>query len=225
MKEIEVEGKTVEEAIEIALKQLGVKKEEVEIDIVNEGKMGLFGLMGASPAKIKVCLKNKEAIPGQRPVEISPEHEKMVKDVVSELLRLTGVSAEVNISVAGGKLLAEINSPDGALLIGKRGQTLDALQFIVNLIINRQLSQKAQTDRLVVVLDTENYRHKREIALQNLAKNIADRVKQTGDKQEMEPMSPQDRRVIHLAIGDDPELDVNSEGEGIYRKIVVRRKR
>jgi len=225
MKGIEVEGKTVEEAIETALKQLGVKKEEVEIDIVNEGKMGLFGLMGASPAKIKVCLKNKEAVPGQRPAEISPEHEKMVKDVVSELLRLTGVSAEVNISVAGGRLLAEINSPDGALLIGKRGQTLDALQFIVNLIINRQLSQKAQAGRLVVVLDTENYRHKREIALENLAKNIADRVKQTGDKQEMEPMSPQDRRVIHLAIGDDPELNVNSEGEGIYRKIVVRRKR
>jgi len=85
--------------------------------------------------------------------------------------------------------------------------------------------KQRSNNRLVVVLDTENYRHKREIALKNLAKNIADRVKQTGDKQEMEPMSPQDRRIIHITIGDDPALDVNSEGEGIYRKIVVRRKK
>jgi spoIIIJ-associated protein len=225
MKEIEIEGKTIEEAIETALKELGVKKEEVEIEVINEGKMGLFGLMGAAPAKIKVTMRNKEVSSSKMLTDISPEHEKMAKETVSELLRLSGISGEVKTSVSGGRIVTEIKSPDGALLIGKRGQTLDAYQFIVNLIINRRLSQENGADRLAVVLDTENYRQKRETALRGLAMNIAERVKQTGERQEMEPMSPQDRRIIHLAIGEDPELDVNSEGEGIYRKIVVRRKK
>lgn len=225
MKEIEVKGKTVEEAITTALKQLGVKKDEVEIDIINEGKMGLFGLMGAAPAKIKVRLKNKEIFTPEPPADISPEQLTMVKDVVTEILRLMEVSAEVKTSAATGRILAEIKSDDGALLIGKRGQTLDGLQFIVNLIINRQISQKSKNGRLSIVLDTENYRQKRETVLKGLAKNVADKVKRTGEKQEMELMSPQDRKVIHLAIGNDPDLDVASEGEGIYRKIVVRRKR
>ncbi len=223
MKQIEVEAKTVEEAVEMALQRLGVKREEVEIEIINEGKMGLFGLMGATPAKIKATLKDEKSY---APVNnVLAKAETIVVNMLTEILSLMGINSEIKTVIDSGKIVAEIKSSEGALLIGKRGQTLDALQFIIKILVNKEIKKQCEDDRIKIILDTEGYRQKRETALNRLAKEMAEKVKETRIKQETEPMNPQDRRIVHIAIGDDPELDVISEGDGVYKKMVVRCKK
>ncbi|MFH1783586.1 MAG: RNA-binding cell elongation regulator Jag/EloR [bacterium] len=229
MKELEIEGKTVEEAIAIALKKLGVKKEEVNIEVVNEGKQGLFGLMGSSPAHIRVKLKKEAEEPGgevagEPAIEISGEEQGQVKTVLAKLLGLMDIKGDIETSYSQERIVADIKSPDGAILIGKKGQTLESLQFLTSLIVNRERAKRNDDQRLRVVIDTEGYRKRRAIALEHMAEQAAQEVKTTGKRQLMEPMSAQDRRIVHLSIGDDPELEVQSEGEGSDRRIVVRKK-
>jgi spoIIIJ-associated protein len=229
MEEREFSGKNVEEAIEKGLKELGLSREDVEVKILDEGKAGLFGLMGASPAKVKLIVKPTKGLTGEEKGEVAPEKpfaidltlaQKRAKEELEGILKIMGIGGEVSTSLEGGKVVANIKSENGAVLIGKKGQTLNALQLIVNLIVSRD-----EKTRTKVVVDMENYRQRREKALVKIAKEVASEVKRKGEPYELEPMSPDERRIIHLALKDDKDVETTSKGEGSYRRVVVSPKR
>jgi len=225
MEEKEFSGKDVEEAIEKGLKELGLSRDDVEVKILDEGKAGLFGLMGASPAKIKLIVKPLKGLGDEEEREVVGEKpsgvnlisaQKKVKEKLDEILKLMGTEAEVTTSLEGGRVVADIKSENGAILIGKKGQTLNALQLIVNLIVSRD-----EKTRTRVIVDSEGYRQRREKALVNMAREVADEVKSKGKPQELEPMNPAERRVIHLALKSDKDVETTSKGEGNFRRVVV----
>lgn len=225
MEEKEFSGKNVKEAIEKGLKELGLSRDDVEVKILDEGKAGLFGLMGASPAKIKLIIKPVKGLETGEREEVAQEKlsgvnlisaQKKVKEELNEILKLMGMEAEITTSLEGEKVVADIKSENGAILIGKKGQTLNALQLIVNLIVNRD-----EKTRTKVIVDTENYRQRRENALVKMAGEVADEVKSKGRSRELEPMNPAERRVIHLALKDDRDVETTSQGEGNFRRVVV----
>ena len=225
MEEKEFSGKNVEEAIEKGLKELGLSRDDVEVKILDEGKAGLFGLMGASPAKIKLIVKPLKGLGAEEEREVVREKpsgvnlisaQKKVKEELGEILKLMGMEGEVTTSLEGGRVVADIKSENGAILIGKKGQTLDALQLIVNLIVNRD-----ERTRTRVIVDTESYRQRRENALVKMAREVADEVKSKGNPRELEPMNPAERRAIHLALKNDKDVETTSKGEGNFRRVVV----
>ncbi len=211
MKELEVRGKTVEEAIKKGLNELGVAREEVEIKILDEGRAGLFGLMGASPAKVKLIIKAE----GKEGVNDTVIQEK-VKDEIENILAGMDIKGEVKTSFMAGRVSAQIKSDDGGRIIGKQGQTLDALQHLINLIINKQ-----EKRRIKVIVDTEDYRAKRETLLISRVKKIADAVRSTGKTKELEPMSAEERKVIHKALKKELGVESYSKGEGNLRRVVI----
>ena len=225
MEEKEFSGKNVEEAIEKGLKELGLSRDDVEVKILDEGKAGLFGLMGASPAKIKLIVKPLKDLEAGEKGEVVWEKpsgidlisaQKKTKDELEEILKLMGIEAEVATSLEGGKVLADMRSENGAILIGKKGQTLNALQLIVNLIVNRD-----EKTRTRVIVDSESYRQRREKALVKMAREVANEVKRKGQPRELEPMNSSERRVIHLALKNDRDVETTSKGEGSFRRVVV----
>jgi len=225
MEEREFIGRNVEEAIEKGLKELGLSRSDVEIKILDEGKAGLFGLMGASPAKVKLTVKASRGLHAEEKGEAAREKppaidlvsaQKRAKEELDEILRLMGIEAEVTISLEGGKVVANVRSESGAILIGKKGQTLNALQSIVNMIVHRD-----ERTRTKIIVDAEGYRERREEALVKMAKEIAEEVKRKGRPRELEPMNPAERRVIHLTLKDDKDVETLSKGEGTYRRVVI----
>lgn len=221
MKEIEAEGKTIEEAISKALAEMKAEQEDVEVKIIDEGKAGLFGLMGATPARVRVTLKDQPTSPAQTTAVM-----ERAQQIVNSLLAKMQVDGESRSTSTDNNIIVTIESLDSALLIGKKGQTLEALQYIVNLILNREIKADAVAgakieDKYKVIIDTEGYRGRREEALVKLAKNLAEKVVQTGRKEALEPMSAHDRRVIHLALKETTGIRTESEGEGSFRRIVI----
>ncbi len=202
---LEVTGRTVEEAIEIALGQLGVEKDQVEIDVLSQGKGGILGF-GAEPARIKVTLS---ALP--------QDLEKAAKIALDNLLRSMGVSALATVrssSSSEGIVEMDIEGEDSGLLIGRRGETLRALQFMVNLIIGRR-------DQGRVILDVEGYRERRYASLRALAGRVADRVASTKQSITLEPMSANERRAIHMALEGNTRVTTESAGLGESRKVTI----
>ncbi|MDN5346573.1 MAG: spoIIIJ-associated protein [Clostridia bacterium] len=202
MREIESSGRTVEEAIEAALKELGAKREEVEVQILEEGNRGFLGLLGSRLARVRVVLPDSPA-----------DH---VRSFLREILSAMGVSAELEIRHREGYIFCTIHGRDLGILIGRRGETLDALQYLVNLAVNKLIR-----DRIKIVLDVEGYRRKREQALIRLAKRLSEKVKSTGNRVILEPMTPHERRIIHTALQNDQQIYTFSEGEEPYRKVVI----
>lgn len=206
METLEVTGRTVEEAIEIALEQLGAERDQVEISVVSQGKGGILGF-GAEPARVRVTLTASPA--GLVPVS---------KLVVDNLLRSMKVSASTTSKPQDpdqeDTVEMEIEGEDSGLLIGRRGETLRALQFITNLLV----SQRAEGR---VVLDVEGYRERRYAALRTLAARVAERVLSTGQSVTLEPMSANERRIVHITLADNPRVTTESTGIGEGRKITV----
>ena len=221
MKEIEAEGKTIEEAISKALSELKVEQDDVEVKILNEGKAGLFGLMGATPARVRVALKGSPQAPAETEAVVT-----RAQQIVNTLMAKMQIDGEGRATIAENNIVVTIESLDSALLIGKKGQTLEALQYVTNLILNREIKANAVAgakieDKYKVIIDTEGYRGRREEALIKLAKSLADKAIQTGQKEALEPMSAHDRRVIHLALQETAGIRTESEGEGSFRRIVI----
>ena len=217
MKSLEVSAKTVEEAIQKALEQLGVSREEVEVTVVKEGKHGILGL-GAEEATVRV-----------RSLVMAPEEgseiAEVAKGVLETLLARMGVVASVvsqtKPPVEGGGWSSEVitldvTGEDLGILIGRRGQTLAALQHVVRLIIAHQAKA-----RVPIVIDVEGYKQRRYEALQALARRMAEQVKIKGRPFTLEPMPAYERRIIHLALADDPDVTTESTGEGEVRKVVI----
>jgi len=198
---VEQEGKTTEEAVELALQKLGATRDQVRVIVLNEGSKGLFGL-GYKPVKVRVSLKES----------ISSAPENILKAILNEM----GIESEVKSDIADGNIYLTVKTPNAGLLIGRRGMTLNAIQYLINCIVNRSSLVKRR-----VVVDAEQYRERREEILTNLAYKLASKVKMTGQEVVVEPMNPQDRRVIHMALQDDEEVITFSRGEGSLRSVVI----
>ncbi len=198
---IEVEAETVEEAIDIALTELETTREDVNIIIINEPTKGILSF-GAKPAKVRATLKED--------ITTSPE------TVLKEILTRIGIDGEIESDFIEGSLHLNMVTDSPALLIGKHGQTLDAMERILNCIINKSALAKKK-----VFVDTEGYRERREQSLVDLAHQVAAKVRRTRQDVVLSPMSAKDRRIIHLALQGDDTISTFSQGEGDMRRVVI----
>ncbi|MBE0480470.1 MAG: protein jag [Dehalococcoidia bacterium] len=212
MESIEISAKSEEEAVDIALAELGLSRSEVDVVIVKKGRTGLFGF-GAEEVRVRVT-----------PREMSAVSTSGVQDVAQEVLRTllngTGIDADIHVEVKHGgeqsTISLDIEGDDLGILIGRRGETLTALQYLVNLIVSRQARSYVG-----VVVDVEGYRKRRYEALRQLARRLADQVRSTGRPVTLEPMSAGERRIIHLELRDNPYVSTQSVGQGDGRKIAI----
>ena len=223
MEGVEADGKSVDEAIRKALDQLGLDKSEVEIEVLSMGRSGFLGL-GGSGARVAVRPKSRVAAATPAVAATPGEDTDTAVDTLERLLELMNVDAAVAVrapETPGDGLglvraVLDISGEDLGILIGRRGNTLSSLQFLVNLIVSRRM--KART---AFGIDVEGYRRRREESLKTLALRMADRVKSTGQSVTLEPMPPNERRIVHLALAKDPTVITVSIGEGESRKVAI----
>ena len=245
---VEVSAKSVDEAIDEALEELGLKRQQVEIEILTAGKPGLFGI-GGEQARVRVTALEEgtarpmaepeeegtarrmaePAMEGAEPAEIeikdvaSPEVD-LASDHLSQLLAFMEIDGEVSVrspetpgdGLGRASAVLDVNGDDLGLLIGRRGTTLAALQYMINLMVSRKMSS-----RVLISLDIEHYRRRREDSLTGLAQRMADRVRKSGRSLTLEPMPAGERRIVHLVLAEDSAVTTGSVGEGDGRKVVI----
>jgi spoIIIJ-associated protein len=214
---VEISGGSVEEAIEKGLAQLGLEREAVEIQVLSEGRRGILGF-GAEEARVLLI-----------PVEPQPEAPppsvaQVAQEVLGNLLHYMGIEGQVSLrevsQPAGDEetpIALNITGHDLGLLIGRRGETLRALQFITRLLVSRETRRWAN-----IVVDVERYKERREQSLQDLAQRVAQRVQRTGRAISLEPMPAHERRIVHLTLRDHPAVTTLSVGVGEGRKVIIR---
>jgi spoIIIJ-associated protein len=208
MHQIEMTARTVEEAIEVALKELDADRSDVEIDVVSRGKAGLLGI-GAEPAKVRVTM-----------LDAPPEIVTVASEVIESLLSLMEADVVLTLKQVHNEDLDgpifEIEGDDAGLLIGRKGETLKTLQFLVRYIVSQRLD-----DRVNMMIDVEGYQERRHQSLANMARRVARRVTDTGEPITLEPMPPNERRIVHLTLSDHPRVTTESTGTGSYRQVVI----
>ena len=210
MKELEISGKTVDKAIQVALEQLGLSEDQVEVVVLKKGRSGVLG-MGAEEARIKV---KPLLVPGEKADVV-----KVAKEVMEALIKFMRITADVSATQsATGELpvTLEIEGDDLGVLIGRRGQTLTSLQYIVRLIVAEKLKMW-----LPINVDVAGYKKRRYESLQNLALRLAEQVKRNRRLIMLEPMPADERRIIHLTLADHPDITTQSMGEGEVRKVAI----
>ena len=205
MKSIEKTAKTVDLAAQEALSTLGVTRDEVDIEIIDAGSKGFMGL-GAKPARVKATMKH--------------DPEQVAKTFIKEMGVAMGILINVETTLTDKQMDVVMSGENMGVLIGKRGQTLDAIQYLVSLAVN-----KGTAPYLNVVVDSENYRKRRREVLEQLAINLAKKVKSTKRPVTLEPMSTFERRIIHSALQNDRYVSTYSEGADPFRNIVIAPKR
>lgn len=203
---IEVSAKTLNEAITEACQKFGVTSDKLDYQVIEEGSAGFLGI-GSKPAIIKAAVKMEE-------MSVEEVAENFLSDVFAAMNM--NVAVEVKYQEEEKTMDIELSGEEMGVLIGKRGQTLDSLQYLVSLVVNRETE-----DYVRVKVDTEDYRQRRKETLENLAKNISFKVKRTRKPVTLEPMNPYERRVIHSALQNDKFVSTHSEGEEPYRHVVV----
>ena len=205
-------ARTVEEAIELALKELDADRDEAEVEVLSRGKSGFLGI-GAEMARVRVTrISQDKSAAG------------LATAALSRILQAAGVNVSRTLRAAhdpevGGPII-DLAGEDSGLLIGRRGQTLQALQFLVNLIVRKEYG-----DEVRVMLDVESYRARRESSLREMAVKVAARVVQTSRSITLEPMPPADRRIVHTSLSEHPGVTTESTGEGDNRKVTIMPKR
>lgn len=207
MKKIEIVGKNVEEAIENGLKELNVKREKVNIEILEQGSKGIFGI-GAKPSKVKLTVIHN--------------YESIANAFLKSVFEKMDIKCDIDIKDKGDSLRVTLQGPQMGILIGYRGETLDALQYLLSLIVNKE---NKDVEYKKVVLDTENYRQKREETLVRLANRLAYKARRYNKSIVLEPMNPYERRIIHSALQEHPDVNTHSEGDEPYRKVVIELKK
>jgi spoIIIJ-associated protein len=224
MTEIVMTAPTVDEAIELGLKELDADRDEAEVEILSRGKTGFLGI-GSEAARVRVTRisigRDDAGVPTT--AEGDTTAASVATAAVGRILEAAGVNVTRTLRAAndpesGGPII-DLAGEDSGLLIGRRGQTLQALQFLVNLIVRKQF------EGVRVVLDVENYRQRRELQLREMATTIAKRVAETNRSITLEPMPPADRRIIHTSLTDHPGVSTESTGEGEGRKVTIMPKR
>jgi spoIIIJ-associated protein len=228
MDSIEADGDSIDAAIQNALATLGVGRERVEIEILTAGSRGLFGI-GSRQARVRATLRRPvvdtedDAGADVRPPAAAAPSEAAVEDaaeraaqLLREIVQHIGVSAEVVVRRDAEGTVLELTGDTSGVLIGRRGQMLDALEYLVNRILSRDDDGTTH-----FVVDSQNYRLRRREALEELARRMAAQAKKKGRPVAMNPMSPRDRRIVHLALRADPTLTTRSSGTGHFRKLVI----
>ncbi|NLY75758.1 MAG: protein jag [Firmicutes bacterium] len=202
MKFVEKVGRTKEEAVAEALKELGAKPDEVKVEVLEETNKVFLGLLGGKSVRVRVSLKEDVA--------------QQAGLFLREMLVNMGILAQVEIFKRPDNTVLNINGKDLGILIGKRGQTLDSIQYLVNLAVN-----KGRTEKERIIVDVAGYRKRREDTLRRLAIKLADKVRREGKKQVLEPMTPHERRIIHSTLQGYKEIMTYSEGEDPYRHVII----
>lgn len=204
----EFSAKTVDDAITEACKEFVITSDKLEYEVVEEGSSGFLGI-GAKPAVIKARVKEEVK-------EITVE--ETAKNFLKEVFEAMNMAVVIDVKYdeAENTMDIELSGDEMGVLIGKRGQTLDSLQYLVSLVVNKE-----KDDYIRVKVDTENYRQRRKETLENLAKNISYKVKRTKRAVSLEPMNPYERRIIHSALQNDRYVTTHSEGEEPFRRVVV----
>ncbi len=201
-------AQTVEEAEELALKELGVDRSEVEVEVLSRGKAGFLGI-GAEQARVRITRITEAGNAAAVALD------KVNKTLAAAKVNVVSTLRAAHDPEVGGPII-DLTGEDSGLLIGRRGQTLQALQLLVNLMVRQEYG-----DGVRVLLDVESYRQRREASLRDMAAKVADRVVQTGRSITLEPMSPADRRIIHVSLADHETVSTQSMGEGEERKVTV----
>ena len=237
---LEFEGKDPEDAISQAAAHFNVPQEELEIEIISLGSSGLFGLLGGKKAKIRAALKFEPVI--EKTVEIKekavkkpeaeteekavekPEAETegdidlapLAQEILTDILQKMGETCTIQGVQELNQVNLVIEGEDAGLLIGKQGQTLEALQYLVTKILSKQTKRKPR-----VVIDIESYRERHKQSLIELALKQGEKAKRIGKPVTLNPMNAHDRRIVHLALQQDKEIKTKSRGEGLYKKIII----
>jgi spoIIIJ-associated protein len=231
---VEKSAKTVEEAVIAALEELNVAREKVDIEVLEQPTKGIFGILGNKLAKVRVTVKEEK--PAAKPIEKKEEKKVELKPIrvtdytlekekarkfLRDVLESMDIKAEIRVRDTNEGLYINLAGPKMGVIIGRRGQTLDSLQYLVSLVVNKD---KDRDSFVKVILDTEDYRKKREETLERLARRLAERVQKTGKKVELEPMNPYERRIIHSALQEYADITTFSEGEEPFRKVIISHK-
>jgi len=202
VKSVEKRGRTIEEAIENALAELGVRREEVEVEILQEPSRGFLGILGGRDAKVRVKTKKEK-------IEIA-------KEFITGIVEKMGLDASIEVRTRAGARVLDIIGRDLGLLIGRHGETLKHLEFLTNVVCS-----KGMGDGKRVFVDVSGYRRRRERELQEIARSTARRVERSGKSVILKPMDARDRRVIHLTLQKNNKVVTHSEGEEPFRRVVV----
>ena len=210
----EFEGKNEQEAIDNAIESLGLNREDIDVEIV-ESKKGSF-LFGGGKVKIRVHMEEEQDFVDD--LEPEDEFEQEMVDFLEGLVERIGLDAQVRITFRKeGKLGFDIDTDDSGIIIGKRGQTLEAIQLIANIVAGKHRDAKKR-----IIVDSEQYRVRRERNLVHFAEQAADQVRRNGGSRLLESMNPFERRLVHTALSHMEGIDTNSEGEGLYKRIRIR---
>jgi len=202
---IEKTGKTVQEAISAALSELKLSEEEVDIEVIEEGAKGFFGIIGSKVARIKAIIK-----------KIEKNRCDVASDFLETVLNNMGVAAEISVNEDDESIVVDVNGDDIGIIIGRRGETMDSLQYLTSLVVN-----KGHDDYKRVILNVENYRQKREETLVKLANRLAEKVVKYKKPVTLEPMNPYERRIIHSSLQGHRYVETHSTGEEPKRKVVI----
>ena len=205
MKTLEKSGKTIDDAIDAAVEELGCSREDVTIEIITMPSKGIFGI-GAKPALVRVSVEDSATA--------------YAMEFLDTVFKKFGLDVTIRPVEGEEFITLDLVGKDLGILIGRRGETLDALQYLTNLTVSRHFE-----DRSKFILDVEGYRAKREETLERLARKLAERVKESGKNISLEPMSPYERRIIHTVLQSDDQVRTFSEGEEPYRKVVIAKKK
>ncbi len=225
----EFSGKTVDDAITEACQSFMVTSDKLDYEIIEKGSAGFLGI-GTKPATIKARIKeekevNESSITVEDKEEVKDNKEKISetvklandpKDFLDKVFKAMNMEVNVKVEQIGNDVNVELSGDEMGVLIGKRGQTLDSLQYLTSLVVN-----KGSSDYIRVKVDTENYRKRRKDTLENLAKNLAYKVKRTKRPVTLEPMNPYERRVIHSVLQNDKYVSTHSEGDEPFRRVVI----
>jgi spoIIIJ-associated protein len=238
---VEKQGRTLEEATAQALRELGANNNDVDVEILDDGKVGFLGF-GSKQARVRVTLKEKHKeeqesleTPVAEPAHVesggvkgieegsSEEQEgeqaldpTQARELLSGVIQRMQMDGMIETRTREGRLNLNVVGKDSNLLIGKKGQTLDSLQYLLNLMYSKSMKKKAN-----LVVDVEEYKVRREKRLQSIAQEVRDKVKRTNKPIAIAPMNAQDRRIIHMSLQNDPYVKTVSKGEGLLRKVVV----
>ena len=228
MNAVEAEGQTIEEAVAVALSLLGATSDQVEIEVLAQPSRGFMGI-GGKRARVRatrraaIAVATGEEEEAGRPVAAAREPAappsevgRRAREVLREVLSLMGVEAAVEVEQTPEEVLLRVEIPEGGFLIGRKGQTLDALEYLVNRMVTRGEEGEAR-----VVLDVERYRERRKKSLEELALRLGERAKRRRKSVTLNPLSPKDRRTVHLALRDDRLLVTKSVGEGYHRRLII----
>ena len=205
MKTLEATGKTYEEALMAGLAQMGLPSDKVDVEVLEEGSKGFLGI-GAKPYRLRLTKKDTPAL--------------RAEEFLQNVTELMGLDVVLDVQDEEEALRIEMQGDNQGILIGHRGETLDALQYLTSLLVN-----KGGKDDRRVTLDTEGYRAKREQTLINLANRMAAKVQRSGRRMVLEPMNPYERRILHATLQDNPHVTTHSEGEEPNRRVVIAPKR